>query len=254
MSTLSVEKLDTNLYRFEESSDNDAYFVIGEKGALMIDALESAEGLYGKARELTGLPISVVIAHGHGDHCGPGVREFAAAGCTVYMDKRDEPVLTEMGAGPFPPGFFTGLEGLSRFDLGGITLEIMPLPGHTPGSVMLLDRANRRLFSSDSIGSGPIWMQLSHSLPLHEFRDNLKAVYEDLKQYGDLRVFCGHRKQSPKPLTLDYVADVLETSELILSGREQGEEQSVDYGDLHMEFLVLKHKSMLGFCYDPKKL
>ncbi|GHV67245.1 MBL fold metallo-hydrolase [Spirochaetia bacterium] len=256
MNVLSVEKLEDELYRFEEVSDNcvDAYFIVGEKRALMIDALQSVEGLYQKAREITPLPIDVVIAHGHGDHCGPGIREFKEAGCGIYMDRRDEPVLAEMGRGPFPKDFFTELKGIRQFDLGLTILDVIPLSGHTPGSVMLLDRQRRRLFSSDSIGSGPIWMQLSHSLPLHVFRDNLKPVYEDLQKYRDLVIFCGHRKQSPNPLSLEYLGDVLETAELILSNKETGESQSIHYGNLPMNFLSLKHKSMLGFCYDPAKL
>jgi glyoxylase-like metal-dependent hydrolase (beta-lactamase superfamily II) len=256
MNTLSIEKLASGLYRFEELSDNcvGAYFVIGETRAIMIDALQSVTGMYEKAREITGLPIDVIIAHGHGDHCGPAVVEFRQAGCTVYMDKRDELVLAEMGDAPFPAGFFTELRGIKQFDLGGTVLELLPLPGHTPGSVMLFDRERRWLFSSDSVGSGPIWMQLSHSLPLSEYRDNLKKVYWELKQYPDISIFCGHRKQSPQPLDTAYIADVLETAELILSGREKGEPQSIHYENLEMDFLVLKHKSMLGFCYNPDRL
>jgi glyoxylase-like metal-dependent hydrolase (beta-lactamase superfamily II) len=255
MNSLSVEKLDSGLYRFEELSCNcvDAYFVIGEKRAIMIDALQSVTGMYEKAREITGLSIDVIIAHGHGDHCGPAAREFRQAGCTVYMDKRDEPVLAEMGDGSFPTDFFTELRGIKQFDLGGTVLDLIPLPGHTPGSVMLLDRERRRLFSSDSIGSGPIWIQLSHSLPLSEYHDNLKKVYEEFKQYPDISIFCGHHKQSPQSLGAAYIADVLETSELILSGREKGEPQSIHYENFQMDFLVLKHKSMLGFCYNPDK-
>ncbi|MDR0554655.1 MAG: MBL fold metallo-hydrolase [Treponema sp.] len=256
MNTLSVEKLDEGLYSFEEVSGNsvNAYFVIGEKRALMIDALESLEGLYAEARKLTGLPLDVVIAHGHGDHCGPGAGEFAAAGCKVYMDRRDEAILAETGSVRFPAGFFTELKGIERFDLGETVLELIPLPGHTPGSVMLLDREKRRLFSSDSVGSGPIWMQLPHSLPLHVYYENLKGVYGDLKQYDDLTVLCGHRRQSPHKLTINYIGDVLETAELILSGKEKGETLSVDYGDLHMDSRIVKHKSMLGFFYNPDNL
>ncbi|MDR2785123.1 MAG: MBL fold metallo-hydrolase [Treponema sp.] len=256
MNDLSVEKLDNGLYRFEEVSANcvDAYFIIGENRALMIDALESAEGMYSGARKLTDLPIDVVVAHGHGDHCGPGALEFAASGCAIHLNREDEAILAETGSVHFSGNFFTELKGIRRFDLGGTTLEVIPLPGHTPGSVMLLDRERQRLFSSDSIGSGPIWMQLPHSLPLHVFYDNLRTVYEDIRQYPNLVILCGHRKQSPVALGPSYLENVLETAELILSGREKGESQSIQYGNTHMNFRVVKHKGMMGFCFDPAKL
>ncbi|MBW9152261.1 MBL fold metallo-hydrolase [Clostridium estertheticum] len=39
------------------------------------------------------------------------------------------------------------------FDLGERELEVMYLPGHTNGSIALLDRKNRVLFSGDTISS-----------------------------------------------------------------------------------------------------
>jgi hypothetical protein len=97
-------------------------------------------------------------------------------------------------------------------------------------------------------------MQLSHSLPLHIFRDNLKAVCGSLKPYANLEIYCGHRKQSPHLLTAEYPGDVLETAELILGGKKKGDPQSIHSGNYHMDYLVAKHKSMLGFCYNPEKL
>ena len=43
-------------------------------------------------------------------------------------------------------------------DLGGRELEAIALPGHTPGSMALLDRQTGRLYSGDSIQDGRIFM------------------------------------------------------------------------------------------------
>ena len=42
------------------------------------------------------------------------------------------------------------------FDLGGRSLEVLFTPGHTPGSVVFLDRKNKFLFAGDSVVSTPI--------------------------------------------------------------------------------------------------
>jgi glyoxylase-like metal-dependent hydrolase (beta-lactamase superfamily II) len=256
MDGLAIEKLDDNLYCFEETGSDavDAYLVIGTQRAVIVDTLMTLTGLYAKTRTLSSLPLDVVIAHGHPDHCGKGTGEFKDAGCTVYLDSRDEKVISAMGFAAYPRGFFTDLRTLRRLDLGDTVLEVISLPGHTPGSAMLLDRERQRLYSSDSLGSGSIWMQLDHSRPLHEYAVNLRDLYADLKPLTKLRIYPGHRYQSPQPLGLEYLADLLEAVELILAGKAQGTPALVDRGNLHMEFLELKHKRMLGLAYNPRNL
>ena len=43
-------------------------------------------------------------------------------------------------------------------DLGGVKLEVVLIPGHTPGSIALLDRANRRIFVGDTISDAQVFM------------------------------------------------------------------------------------------------
>lgn len=44
------------------------------------------------------------------------------------------------------------------FNLGGLTLEIIDIPGHTPGSVLVLLKEDRILFTGDAINRH-LWMQ-----------------------------------------------------------------------------------------------
>jgi glyoxylase-like metal-dependent hydrolase (beta-lactamase superfamily II) len=43
-------------------------------------------------------------------------------------------------------------------DLGGLSLEVVLLPGHTPGSIALLDRQARRLFCGDTLSDAWVFM------------------------------------------------------------------------------------------------
>jgi glyoxylase-like metal-dependent hydrolase (beta-lactamase superfamily II) len=241
---LAIGKMEDNVYFFEETGARvDAYLIIGEKRAVMIDTLQNLQGLYAAARMITSLPIDVVINHGHVDHCGKSTMEFKDAGCTIYMDQRDEAVIKEMGFAEYPEGFFTDLRTVKEFDLGGTVLEVISLPGHTPGSAMLLDRARQRLYSSDSLGSGLIWLQMTHSLPLHEYAAILRTVYMDLSTMPDLAINPGHRSQSTMPMRLSYVADLLEAAELISAGNAVGAPRTINRRDFQ-SYLQLEHKSV----------
>jgi glyoxylase-like metal-dependent hydrolase (beta-lactamase superfamily II) len=234
----------------------DAWLVAGEKRVLLIDALQFAEGVYPKIRELTPLPVDALIAHGHGDHTGPAMGEVKEAGGKVYIHAADIPLVT--AGGKYPAAFFEPLADGQNFDLGGIVLEPLVVPGHTPGSLVVLERRRHWLFSSDTIGSGPFWVQLPHSLPLHQVRDHIKVLYDDVKQYPDLLIYPGHRYQSPGQLGLSYIADTLEALELILAGKLNGTAVEVPpdmRGRLGgSPWLTIKHKSSLGLVYNPENL
>lgn len=47
---------------------------------------------------------------------------------------------------------FTCISEGYQFDLGGVVLDNYDIPGHTPGSMMLLDKAHNILYSSDQLG------------------------------------------------------------------------------------------------------
>jgi glyoxylase-like metal-dependent hydrolase (beta-lactamase superfamily II) len=199
----------------------DAWLVAGEKRALLIDALQFATGVEVKIRETLGgqLPLDSLILHGHIDHTGPVMGEIKEAGGAVYIHPAD--ISLADPEGKYGKDFFSPIEDGAKLDLGGIELDIILLPGHTPGSLAALDRERHWLFSSDTVGCGGIWAQLPHSLPLHAIRDNFRVFCNKMKPYPDLLIYSGHRYQCPDQ-GLAHVADLLETMELVLEGKIQG--------------------------------
>lgn len=63
------------------------------------------------------------------------------------------------------------------FDLGGVTLEVVETPGHTPGDICLLDRKHRVLFAGDMIGSNVHNVWLLDHLPWVKFSTVSVACY-----------------------------------------------------------------------------
>jgi glyoxylase-like metal-dependent hydrolase (beta-lactamase superfamily II) len=59
---------------------------------------------------------------------------------------------------------------------GGQVLEVLHTPGHTPGSICLLDETNRMLFTGDTARTGPLCAYLDES-DLTRFADAAQMLY-----------------------------------------------------------------------------
>ncbi len=188
-----ISCLEKGIYRIDDAGESTCYLVCGEKGAALIDTLNGLENLYEIVRGLTDLPVTVINTHGHCDHIGGNIFFDEA-----WLHPADDALAREhlgfmkeemerLGREPAAFRFLT--EG-QVFDLGGLRLEVVPLYGHTAGSVGLLCRERRLLFTGD--GMNPhIWMQLDESLPLSVLHQSLTAVRENLWDAFDY-VLYGH--------------------------------------------------------------
>ena len=119
-------------------------------------------------RSLTQLPVLALPSHLHFDHVGD-LNLFPAVALP------DLPALRrQVRAGRFALGFYQYLgfvEGFRRpgfavtqwigpdtaIDLGSRELQLVNLPGHTPESVVLLDRTADRVFAGDFIYPSSIY-------------------------------------------------------------------------------------------------
>jgi len=122
------------LVRRHTSLDMNAVLLVGEASALVVDTGASARAghtLLSAIREVTRLPLAVVLTHAHYDHCG-GTAGFGEV--TVYAHPGCRHAL-ERGAGQVPPRpVLPNRECPARteLDLGGrvVVLE-HPGPAHT---------------------------------------------------------------------------------------------------------------------------
>jgi glyoxylase-like metal-dependent hydrolase (beta-lactamase superfamily II) len=131
-----------------EAMDNDVYVVADAetRRAVLIDAAARPERL---REAIEGFDVLAVLqTHGHWDH----VRAWEAL--------RDEDGIEVWGqpgdADLFPRAPDRELAHGDRIDLGGVTVEVLHTPGHTPGSCQYLVEADQRphLFSGDSLFPG----------------------------------------------------------------------------------------------------
>ena len=178
--------INENVTLVNDNNDSTFYVVHGTEKALIIDTANGYENVMEIARSITDLPIEVVCTHGHCDHV------YGNVYCNEAWMHPDDfelckehfafpKVVEEMKKRHLNPCPLKALTIGQVFDLGGgLTLEVVPLFGHTAGSIGLLDRKHRILFSGDGV-IPQIWMQLPESAPIATLKTTLEAL---LAQHG----------------------------------------------------------------------
>jgi hydroxyacylglutathione hydrolase len=204
-----VDPLGPGLWRIQAIAGtlSTAYLVAGTKAAALIDTCTGQDGLKAVVDGLAGgRPVIVALTHGHGDHSG-GVKYFPE----VRVHPADASSLPKDST-----AVRRDLKDGDVIDLGGKRLDVVAIPGHTPGSVAFLDREGRYAMTGDGIGSSMVWMQLSTSLPLATYLQSVKKL-EALKDGLDV-LYVGHHEQEKVALTRQYITDMRVVTEKILDG------------------------------------
>ncbi|MEO6349534.1 MAG: MBL fold metallo-hydrolase [Candidatus Limnocylindrales bacterium] len=155
----------------------------------------------------------IVSTHRHWDHIGDNAAVSEATGAQIAAHLADRHGLVDPrptnAPFPIPPSVpAIDLAEGSRVKFGEIELEVLHTPGHTEGSVCLLARSERLLFTGDTLfagGWGRTDLAGGSETEIIESLSRLSTLDEDL------RVLPGHGSQSTiereKPL-LSAIADV----------------------------------------------
>ena len=128
-----------------------SFLIVGNSKALLLDTGVAPCRLGSILRSVTDREILLIQSHGDGDHTAN-----SGLFSVIYAHPDETDVICR-----FRPELKERLcpvrEG-DAFDLGGFSIEVIEAPGHTPGSICLLDRTHRVLFSGDTISQEPIFL------------------------------------------------------------------------------------------------
>lgn len=189
-----------NLYRIE-GRDLDLQFDFGNGIASLSAALPRAEK-----------PVLAVASHGHVDHVGSlheferrlghraEERAFAAMAdentFASWLRKMPDAVSRPPAPGwsldghALVPAPLTGfLDDGDVIDLGDRKFRVLHLPGHSPGSIGLLDEFNGEFFSADAIYDDELYDDLPHS--------NVADYLATMRRLIDLDVRVAHGGHGP---------------------------------------------------------
>ena len=188
------------------------WYVRGTERDLLIDSGTGLRPLLPSLPCRADRPLVAVATHGHFDHIG-ALHEFRdrrahGAEAADYASMPDsltlahlfrelaEPVTALPVAGwqrgdyrilPAPIGR-TLVDG-DRIDLGGRSLEVLHLPGHSPGSIGLYDAASGTLFSGDALYDGEL---------IDDFATRTVAHYRaTMERLQALDITVGHGGHGP---------------------------------------------------------
>lgn len=242
MQIYTPTKLSPHITEIRDVTGVSAYLVVGEERAALIDTCTGIKGLKELVETLTDKPVIVLLTHSHGDHSG-SVADFE----TVYIHPDDLKFLTgeAQGAGgigmrlgfangnvpgaPFaendlvadPPADkeYKLLSDGMTFDLGGISVETIHVPGHTAGSCTFLFPEERSMLYGDALNSNTL-LACRESVTIAAYQEGLRHLktYED--RY-DTAYYSHGLAIGPK----SCLEDNLDLCEKILHGTDFAQEQ-----------------------------
>lgn len=227
-------KISEDTYYIREPLGVGAYLFIGKDKALLSDTCNGFMDIRPAVKRITNKPYIVMNTHGHADHAG-GDAQFEE----VFLHKDDIAMLDEAwqkGQQDLLFGYAKKvfplinilllyfklhkfrkyktkahiMEDGYAFELGGRTIRTVHLPGHSPGSVILLDEQTRSIYAGDAINNG-LFLFFENSPTVKQYAERLRSLL-NLKGYDYIRV--SHDK-NPLPFSfISYCADFLERVDL----------------------------------------
>lgn len=257
-----VHSISENVWRIEDNHIDNIYLVTGTDSAMLIDNGLGAVNLVDFIRTITKLPLIVINTHGHPDHVGSNnqfekvyanpvdfdrIRYFSQKETKAKMLKvmLHSPVPDflkyEQGDSNHLPELL-GLKDGQVFDLGKRKLEIIFTPGHTAGSVCILDKTDSLLFTADN-GNELSWLHLKESVPLEIYLQSLEKLQQRKKEFKIL--LPGHSD----PIDAAFLGEQIICVRNIISGVCQGKPYKSFAGD----GLLCNYKRA-NVAYDPLKI
>lgn len=225
-------KINDHIYQIKEKMGVLMTLIIGYNKAMLID---TGYGLYNIKEyiynNITKLPLIVVASHGHMDHTGgnylfdkvyihPDDIELCikhnskkwrerdiinATNLNLIDDNFDRTSFIEKREGTLIP-----IELNQNFDLGGINIGIVPMEGHTKGSIGLYIKEDKYLVVADATCPF-VWLFLEESTPVSTYIKMLERVLKI--EFTDVLLGHGKGELVKRKRVLEFL-DVAKTIDL----------------------------------------
>jgi len=230
MGYFTITKYNDNLYQIKDALGVLSTLVIGNEKALLLDTCYGIGDLRKEVEAITDKELIVVNSHGHMDHAS-GNNQFDS----VYIYPEDINLCKKHTSTPWRQSNIDAAKRLNAlpenfdevkylalregnlkplsigqiFDLGGVTLEVLAMEGHTTGSIGLYIKDWKLMLVSDAICPF-VWVFLEESTNLSTY---VKMVERTLGYDFD-NFLVGHgAKMYPKAKMYEFY-DVAKNMEL----------------------------------------
>lgn len=202
-----IKKAAEHFWIIEESGVRSFLFE-GNERAMLVDTGFGTLDVRKITGELTHLPVFLVNTHTDKDHTGCN-KDFKPVSMHPAEMEHYQKALPEGCRLEDVRPLWEG----DMIDLGFWKFEVILTPGHTPGSIMLLEREKRMLISGDMIQDGDIFM-FGEGRNMQAFQESLKKI-EAMTEAFDT-IWPSHGSY---PLTADIIPGILQGAQDLLAGR-----------------------------------
>jgi len=241
----TVEEIAPRTWRIDEAGMANCYLLVGDDAALLIDSGCGAGDLQKCVSQLTRRPVIAAATHRHPDHVG-GAWRFGS----YYASPADiKPVYSLMCRPVFSRAMIRNF-GLPRaaaagakrapvlpmedgqvFRLGGRSVSVGAVPGHTRGSVVFIDGGEKLVFTGDDINPD-LWMHLPGCTSLETWLPGADRIIGIMA--GGFAAWNGHG-DGRQPLeqarrTRELVSELLEKRRTGALAERRGSYPSKDAG------------------------
>ncbi len=215
----------------EPGFDENMYLLEGRDSSLLIDAGFGMGNLRDFVKSLTSKPLIIVNTHFHPDHTGGDYQfPFVCIGAKdmeyakpFLNPKAVQQITSQMlrdttidDSLKFPESqvqrtILIPVDDNYVFKLGDRNVQVINVPGHTPGSIFLLDIKNKTLYTGDNMQT--TWLFFKESLSVGTYMQSLKKLSRIKGGYNTL--YPGHGK----PLDIAIFDELKQCCQKILSGK-----------------------------------
>lgn len=253
LATYPVKAIADDIYEINEFDGVSMFLVVGSERALLVDTGDGIGDIKSFVSTITDKPIDVVITHNHRDHAGnaprfetihmsaldkaigPIIRPWTSAASRLVFARRTLKMFPDR---EYPwvesdiEDFFMDREPKVNvvddgyvFDLGDRKETVRLCPGHTPGSLVVIDDKTGILFSGDCCnGTTGLGVRPLENPAMRHV--SVEQAYRALKHLSSLnfdkkRVFCAHSsvlRPFGRPLPEATMGQVLDAMRFVLDG------------------------------------
>lgn len=153
------------------------YLISNKSGCWLIDPADDCDFISNYICQHNLSLKSILLTHGHYDHCLAVFELQTIFKCPVYLSYKDLPLIKNLTKSVFywqsnqnikyiPPKITNNLDNIEKLSCLGQSCLVIPTPGHSPGSVSFYFPSQKLLFSGDTLFKGGIGRtDLSYSDP-----------------------------------------------------------------------------------------
>ena len=213
-----IIRIDEKTVRIEDGGVR--FFLLeGTEKALLVDTGMNTPDAKAIAESLTELPLSLINTHADRDHISgnsffdtfymsPAEIENYASG----IQQTTPEVAAQQQTTPEVVGRILPVREGDLIDLGERPLLVIDNPGHTPGSIAILDVKNRVLIGGDSIQDGNIFL-FGKYRNIDQYVGSLKHI----REYGD-RFDVVYPSHGTFPVKPELIEDLIDGAQKIIAG------------------------------------